>query len=131
MTLDVISSDGMAPSPTRAGAIILPWPPKACWPNFRSRTFHAKARDVRKARDWALLATKADMPKCPLLTGRIPLLLTYHPRAQHPDKDNCLSAAKAYLDGIAEAWAVNDRCFDPRVVFGARVKGGRVVVTIG
>lgn len=113
------------------GDIILPWPPKEVWSNYRSRTHHARARGIRKAREWALLATKADMPSPLLGDGLIKLVLTFHPRPRgRPDRDNCLSAAKAYLDGIAEAWGVNDRHFDPSVVIADPVPNGKVVVSI-
>lgn len=114
------------------GAINLPWPPKEVWPNFRARTHHARSRGLKQARAWAVLATKADMPRPDLPEGQIKLLLTFHkkPSGPAPDRDNCLSSAKAYLDGIAEAWGVNDRRFEPSVIIAEPRKGGAVIVSI-
>ena len=47
-----------------------------------------------------------------------------------PDKDNALSACKAYFDGIAEAIGVNDNLFDPQPVhFSGRM--GNFVIEVG
>lgn len=49
---------------------------------------------------------------------RIPIRLTVSckPRGPEPDRDGCISAAKAYFDGIALALGQNDRLFDPQPV---------------
>jgi hypothetical protein len=47
------------------------------------------------------------------------------------DADNCLAAAKAALDGLADALQVNDRNFQPIVVYrelGA--KPGKLIVEL-
>jgi crossover junction endodeoxyribonuclease RusA len=36
---------------------------------------------------------------------------------RHRDADNCLAAAKAGLDGMADALGVNDRHFQPITIF--------------
>jgi crossover junction endodeoxyribonuclease RusA len=39
------------------------------------------------------------------------------PDKRHRDADNCLAAAKAGLDGMADALGVNDRHFQPITIF--------------
>jgi len=96
----------------------LPYPHKALWPNGRAH-WGAKAKQVKAHRAWAFMATKAALPARFESNGeRIPvrLIVSANPKGPLPDKDNCLAAAKAYLDGIAEALGVNDNLFDPQPV---------------
>ena len=64
--------------------------------------------------------------------GDIELHLTFEmPDKRWRDADNCLAAAKAGLDGFADALGVNDRHFQPiviRRVLGA--KPGKLIVEI-
>jgi crossover junction endodeoxyribonuclease RusA len=39
------------------------------------------------------------------------------PDKRHRDADNCLAAAKAGLDGMADALGVNDRHFQPITIY--------------
>lgn len=98
--------------------IALPYPHKALWPNGRSH-WGAKAKQTKDHRTWAFMATKAALPVCFKSNGeRIPVRLVVSSKGSGPlpDKDNCLAAAKAYLDGIAEALGINDSLFDPQPV---------------
>lgn len=55
----------------------------------------------------------------------------YTKTARRPDKDNLVAMMKAGIDGIADALAVNDSCFDyGDIVFGGVFKGGAVIVEI-
>ena len=113
--------------------IDLPYPHKALWPNGRAH-FQAKAREAKKHRQWAAVATwEAKGCKKAPEGENIPVTLYVHPkpRGPLPDKDNCIAAAKSMLDGIADALKLNDRQFAaPRVVF-AEPREGRFVVEIG
>ena len=87
---------------------------------------------MKKTREWAWKAAlaayldKADKP-----TGTILVLLTFYPPgAYHYDKDNLQASCKGYLDGLAQAWGVNDNQFDPRVQIAEPVRGGKIVVTL-
>lgn len=112
------------------GAVILPWPPKSVWPNFRSQTHWARTSGLKKARKWGVVAARASKLRPPA-DGDIALVVTFHrPPRSRPDRDNSLSAVKAYLDGIAEVWGVNDSRFHPTIAFGDPKKGGEVVVTL-
>lgn len=112
-------------------AVILPWPPKSVWPNFRSSTHWARTSGLKKARHWGRVAARGSKLR-PSGDGVISIEVTFHrPPRSRPDRDNCLSAVKAYLDAIAEVWGVNDSRFDPKIVMGEPKKGGEVVVRIG
>ncbi len=104
--------------------IELPFPDKVLWPNGRTRNHRFKAARVRLHREWAQIATRTVAPPCFAHNGeQIPVSIEVCPqgRGQAPDADNCIAAAKAYLDGIADALKVNDRAFAaPTVTFGPR-----------
>jgi crossover junction endodeoxyribonuclease RusA len=113
------------------GDIILPWFPKSVHPNFRSRSHWPRTNGLKKARGWAVLATRESSLKPPE-NGPIRVVLTFRPPTAHVrDKDSLLAACKAYLDGIAEAWGVNDSRFDPQpIIIADPIKGGQVIVNI-
>lgn len=107
--------------------IELPFPHKALWPNGRPHPM-AKAREVKKHRAWAKLATQADRTRPERITG---LVVTVYPKrfGPAPDKDNAGAAVKAYQDGIAEAYGVDDRTFsEPKILFGERCEHGKFVI---
>ena len=112
--------------------IVLGWPAKPLWPNFRSRTHWAKTSAIKSARAEAFYATKAAKVGVP--AGDIPLTVQatfYPPDRRARDYDNCGSCLKAHYDGIADALGINDSAFRPQLpIIGEPVKGGRVVVTI-
>lgn len=112
--------------------IDLPYPAKALWPNGRPH-FMAKAREAKKHRAWANLATLEVKPACFKHNGEpIPVTIYVHakPRGPLPDEDNCVAACKSMLDGIADALGVNDKAFKaPKVVF-AQPREGRFAVKL-
>ena len=98
--------------------IELPYPHKDLWPNGRAH-WGAKSKQTKKHRTWAFAAMKEVLPVCFKHNGqRVPIRLTVSAKATGPlpDKDNCLAAAKAYLDGFADALGINDSMFDPQPV---------------
>ena len=107
----------------------LPFPDKALWPNGRPH-WAVKARAFRSHKAWAVVAMRAERPD--LVSSRVAVDLTVHPKTRNRiDADNCVSASKAYLDGIAVALGVDDSTFDaPTVTFGEPVKGGLFKVTV-
>lgn len=111
----------------------LPYPHKALWPNGRPDKF-AKAREVKKHRQWAHDATMGD-PAWRRFTpdGTVPVHIVVSRKAKgvYPDKDNTVAAAKAYLDGIADRLGINDRVFaTPTVEFLPAITG-RFVLHVG
>lgn len=110
--------------------IELPWPPKALSPNFRSRSHWLKTRALKAARLDAYYATIASDADC---GGDHPIRLSiqfYPPDRRARDEDNMMSSCKAYLDGIAQAWGVNDSAFRSTPVICQPVKGGKIVVSV-
>lgn len=109
--------------------IVLPYPAKALWPNGRAH-FRTKASATKKHREWAHIATLGWHGR-PATVGRIEITVHPKPRGPEPDRDNCVAAAKAYLDGIADAYRANDRDFPvPVIRFGCRLKSGGFVIEI-
>lgn len=94
--------------------IQLPYPHKALWPNGRAH-WGTKASETKKHRAWAVMATNAARRGfTPVFTdGPIPvrLIVSCKSRGVEPDRDNCLAAAKAYFDGIAQELGINDSRF--------------------
>lgn len=108
----------------------LPYPAKELWPNARPH-WAAKARETKKLREYAYwLAKQATPPK--FGNGPIPVKITIFPQRYGPvpDRDNCLSACKAALDGIAQAIGINDRYFHPVISIGAE-RASKVIVEVG
>lgn len=105
----------------------LPFPDADLWPNGRSHHM-AKARKVSKAREyayWLALSKKDDFQRG---EGLIAVHLTVNPKP----RDNASAAAKAFLDGIAQAIGIDDRHFaSPVVTIGERKPGGGFVLEIG
>ena len=102
--------------------LILPWPLKELHPNARvHRMQKAKAAKQYRAACYAL--AKQSKP----LKGHL-MILFYPPNRQPRDLDNCLAAIKSGLDGIADAWQVNDREFRPLTIDFAKEIGGMVEI---
>jgi crossover junction endodeoxyribonuclease RusA len=110
--------------------IVLPYPDKALWPNGRAH-WAVKAREVKKHRQWAAIATKA--ARIRLGDSPIPVHIICHPkgRGPAPDRDGIVSAVKSYIDGIADALGINDRHFAaPTVEIGDK-RIGQFVIFVG
>jgi crossover junction endodeoxyribonuclease RusA len=110
--------------------IVLPFPDKALWPNGRAH-YMAKARAFKKAKEaagWAAKAARIRIGNSP-----IAIHLIVKPKAvgPAPDADNCVSACKAYLDGIAAAIGVNDRHFAAPTVEISGERTGQFIIHIG
>ena len=94
--------------------ISLPWPDKALSPNSRTH-WATKARAVKVARKYGhcvTLAAGLNSSTFKGYDGKLHLWIDYYAKTRnYPDADNCLSASKAYLDGIADALGINDRRF--------------------
>jgi hypothetical protein len=112
--------------------ITLPWPDKALSPNNRTH-WAVKAKAVKVARRYgAVVAREAGYSTRTYADyyGKLHIFIRYFAKTRnYPDADNCLSASKAYLDGIADALGLNDRRFiyHPMVMDET---GGRVEVRI-
>lgn len=93
--------------------IVLPFPPAILNPN---KIAHWAKKSPIKAQykyDCKML-TLASGVKPP--EGRIHLEITFYPPRNVGDIDNFLAAMKSGIDGVAEAWQVNDKCFRPLTI---------------
>jgi hypothetical protein len=115
----------------KRGSIVLPFPPKVLWPNGRTLNHKFKAAAFRKAREEAAWAAKAANVR--VGDSPIPVHLIVKPKAKGPapDADNCVSACKAYFDGIAAAIGINDRHFAAPTVEIDGERSGQFVICIG
>lgn len=99
--------------------IELDFPPAQLFPN-RSKgkhwtVTHTARNNYRQVSAWL---TKQQMAGWKPTKAQIKLTITFvMPDKRLRDTDNCLAAAKAGLDGMADALAVNDRQFDPVIVY--------------
>ena len=114
--------------------IILPWFDRALSPNSRTH-WAVKATAVKAARhQGAIAAMMAGYNKQTFAAhdGRIHIWIDFYAKTKnYPDADNCLSACKAYLDGIADALGVNDKRFIPHPWVKDEVaKGGRIEIRL-
>jgi crossover junction endodeoxyribonuclease RusA len=96
--------------------LTLPWFPPDLKPNARVYRLK-KALAAKQYRQACYLLAKGHEP----MQGH--LKITFYPPDRRPrDLDNCLAAIKSGLDGIADAWGINDRLFRPLTIdFGESV----------
>lgn len=111
--------------------IELPYPAKELWPNGRPH-WAAKARETKKLREYAYWLAKASSG-LEIGNGAIPVRITVYPKRYGPvpDRDNCVAAIKAGLDGISDALGINDRHFAAPVVTIAPERTSKFVVEVG
>lgn len=105
--------------------IVLPWPSSALSPNARGHRL-SEAAAAKKARLDAFFATKASK----VAAGTRLHFIFQPPIFRHHDDDNLIGRVKAYRDGIADAWKVNDRSFRVTCEIGPVRKGGLVIVQV-
>lgn len=114
--------------------IEMPWPEKQVWPNFRQSHHWRSYNKQRKAqRDLACLLTKASKMRhdWDAVGAHIPLRVTITPPDnRRRDRDGMIGACKGILDGMSDAWGVNDQFFAPAYVFADPAKPGRVTVEV-
>lgn len=113
--------------------IVLDFPPKDLFPNRSSGkhwgSLYKLKSDYRESSTWLARSQLGDWKH----NGNpIVLTLAFHmPDKRWRDADNCLAAAKAGIDGLADAIMVNDRIFNPIIV--QRILGekpGKLIITL-
>jgi len=114
--------------------IRLPFPPASLFPNRKNGKHWTSTNEVKSiAREGAVEATKQAMSGFQDDGRAIPVSIVFvAPDKRHRDLDNCLSAAKAQLDGIADALGVNDKRFRPILLdYIEGDKPGAMLVAVG
>lgn len=110
---------------------IYPWPNSKLNPN-RNTFWRAKAPIKALAKNDAFYLTKT-YPKPSFEDQDIHLKMVFYPPTKRKyDLDNQLAAMKSTLDGIAEAWEIDDRRFNQFTIEMSRqvIRGGQVKITI-
>ena len=113
-------------------AIELPWPEPCLWPNSRSH-WTVKSQAAAAQKQEAFVHTRnAGGALFPVPT-HLPVRLIFHkPNTRRRDLDNAQAAMKHALDGIAQAWQVDDSVFVPTSEWGeVRPPRGSVTVQVG
>lgn len=113
--------------------IVLDFPPKDLFPNRASGkhwgSLYKLKSDYRESSTWLAKSQLGDWKHN---RNQIVLTLAFHmPDKRWRDADNCLAAAKAGIDGLADALMVNDRIFNPIIV--QRILGekpGKLIITL-
>lgn len=119
------------------GPIVLPWPDKRVWPNYRQshhwRSYRAPVKAQRELA-WALML-RAGGKACVRWNEegtKVPLVVRiYPPDHRRRDRDGMIGACKSILDGVSDATGVNDQYFAADYQFMPPEKPGRVEVMIG
>lgn len=109
--------------------IYLPWYPALLSPNARVHRMK-KANIFKEAKAHGFYCVGGVRLKN--TQGNIPLKIIFNaPDNRKRDLDNCLSSCKAYIDGIAQAFGVNDSQFRPITIdFGEAKKYGEIIVEV-
>ena len=99
--------------------IELDFPPAELFPNRSKGQHWAKTHtyrnNYRQVSGWL---TKQQIKDWKPTKQQIRLTITFvMPDKRLRDTDNCLAAAKAGLDGMADSLEINDRQFDPVIVY--------------
>jgi crossover junction endodeoxyribonuclease RusA len=110
------------------------WPSQKLSPNGRPNRFE-KARAIKAAKAEGYVATLIAKPLRGFRfePGRLKVTIHAHPPTawRTGDGDNLVASCKALLDGIAEALAVNDRCFEVQPVsWEERTAGGSITFEV-
>lgn len=108
--------------------VCLPWPDMRLSSNARVHhmTRHNLTKAARVAAAWAGRAAPATFADA----GDIALRITFQPPSRRIDRQNMPHLVKAYIDGLADAWGVNDKRFCPEYVYADPVRGGAVIVEV-
>ena len=108
--------------------ILLPFPPSSL-SGHNNGSWRGKSGTVQKYRTWAHLATLDAKPAVPD-EGDIRIVIKFYPPDNRGDRTNYANRMKPYIDGIADALAVNDKRFLPSYEFFPPEKPGRVVIEV-
>lgn len=90
--------------------ITLPFPPSELNPNKRLHW----AQKVKIKNEYKAICADLVKDHVPCMkAGHLPIKLTFYPAHSTGDLDNMLAAMKSGIDGMAQAWGINDRHIRP------------------
>lgn len=116
-------------------SVTFQWPHRKLNPNARIH-FRERSKLVKQSREdaaWTVMQQTTQAERAAVGVGDGPVLLdiTFRPPdKRRRDLDNMLSACKATLDGLADAFAIDDNRFEMAIRRGDTVKMGAVEVVI-
>lgn len=108
--------------------ICLPHPHRALRPNGRAH-WAVRARRTKEAKFRAWLKVRSAGPDAAALNP-VRYAVTWYFKGAVPDADNCLASCKAYLDGAAQAFGVDDRAWECAGIHRVhdKVRAGELVI---
>ncbi len=112
--------------------LVLPWFPSELRPNASSPgNWRKKQTAAKKYRELCGWIAKAEIPAA-VPAGNIHLFVKFCPPSNRKmDLDNCLAAIKSGIDGICDAWNINDSNLRPITIdFGTVIKDGRIEICL-
>lgn len=111
--------------------VTIPWPPRQLSPNARVH-WAIRSRSAKRYRQLCYLAAqRAGARAADPEPKAVQVFITFlPPDRRRRDWDNLLASLKHGLDGVAQAFGVDDRIFRPRLEVGEPVKGGAVQLEI-
>lgn len=107
--------------------VVTPWPPKLLSPNARAHWRKIAPIKRKFKEDCFYIAQQCSTPD--FGDSNVQVYIICFPTSNRFDLDNCAASLKFGLDGIAEAWGINDRIFRPVTVdFGGISRIPRVEI---
>lgn len=107
--------------------MVFSWPPKQCSSNFSGHWSTAYKAKKKYRADCYFITKSYDTPE---LEEDICLEVTFYPPSNRMDRANMPHLFKAGFDGIAEAWQVNDKRFNPVYKYADPIKNGKIAVVV-
>ena len=94
-----------------AVTISLPWPPSELSPNGPHGHWAKRAKAKKAYRNACFITTREQRQNCPPGKSFDVLLTFVPPDRRRYDRDNLVARMKSGLDGLAQAWLIDDRLF--------------------
>lgn len=108
--------------------IELPFPPSSL-SGHNSQHFWKVRPIIRRHREWACIAARASKIALPA-EGDIVLAVHFVPPHNRGDRLNYGNRMKAYFDGLADGFGVNDKRFVPYYTYGEATAPGVVQINV-
>jgi crossover junction endodeoxyribonuclease RusA len=109
--------------------VSLPWPSPLLSPNARAH-WRVRAKAAAGYRADSFYATRAALGRSRPIAPVVMTVEFRPPDNRRRDRDNMIASIKAALDGMADAFGIDDSEFKPTFTVGDPTPGGAVNVTI-